>query len=248
MKKRLSLLLLVLVFLMVGTNVFAASKTIKLATLDWEPYIGRDLKDNGYVAEIVREAFRRKGYTVKIKFLPWARVLKMAKDGKVDGYFPEYYSAERENEFLFSNEFPGGPLGFFKRKDSDISYNKLTDLKPYRIGVVRGYVNTKEFDAADYLKKEPALDDLTNIKKLLAGRIDLLVADKFVGLDLLERNLSNHVGDIEFVQPALELKPLYVCFPRTLSASQMYNKVFNAGLKEIKEDGTLDKILTKHGF
>ena len=160
-----------------------AENKIILATLDWEPYIGQDLKNQGYVAEIIREAYKRSGYEVKIKFTPWARTVNLSKTGQVDGYFPEYFADEVKSHALFSDPFQGGPIGFFKRKDNKISFQTLQDLKPYKIGVVRDYVNTKEFDDADYLVKEAVNNDLTNLRKLIGRRIDLTIGDKFVDVN-----------------------------------------------------------------
>ena len=227
----------ILMLLLLGVlsfPLYAEKKIIKLATLDWEPYIGQKLANNGYVAGIAREAFLREGYELQLDFLPWARVVQETKSGKYDGYFPEYYSKEVEKDFIFSAKFKGGPLGFFK--------------KPYTIGVVREYVNTEEFDKADYLKKEEVVDDLTNIKKLLAGRIDLFVADKFVGLYLLRTFLPEKAGEMDFISPSLEEKDLYLCFPKQITRSEMLVKVFNSGLEKIIKDGTVNKILKKHGF
>ena len=249
MKKFVLAMVLCLVILMgVNNTGFSADKTITFSTLNWEPYIGENLKNNGYVAEIAKKALAREGYNLEIKFYPWARTVKLAKLGKVDGYFPEYYSPEKETHFSFSDKFPGGPLGFFKKTGRDISYNKLKDLKSYNIGVVRGYVNTEEFDNANYLQKESARSDLINIRKLLSGRIDLMVADKFVGKYVLKEKLPNKVGDIEFVEPPLEYKPLYVAFVKSNNNHKKYVTAFNKGLQKIKEDGTLDKILSKYGF
>ena len=104
----------------------------------------------------------------------------MAVNGEVDGYFPEYYAEDLKEHSLLPDPFEGGPVGFFKRTGSPIIYSTLEELKDCKIGVLRGYVNEENFDAADYLKKEEVKDDLTNIKKLLAERIDLFVGDKFI--------------------------------------------------------------------
>lgn len=64
----------------------------------------------------------------------------LAKAGKVDGYLPEYYADGIKAYAVFSDPFPGGPLGFFKRKGDDITYNTLEDLKGLKIGTVKGYV------------------------------------------------------------------------------------------------------------
>jgi len=225
-----------------------AQEKITLTTLDWEPYIGQSLKKQGYVAEIIREVFKRSGYEVEMKFTPWARAVYLAKEGFVDGYFPEYYADEIKAFAMFSDPFQGGPLGFFKQKDRDISFNTLKDLMSYKIGVVRDYINTKEFDQADYLTKEAVNDDLTNLKKLIAGRIHLMVGDQFVGLYLMEKNQLEGRENIEFMMPPLELKDLYLCISRKTPDADKKLAAFNKGLKEITEDGTLKQILTDHGF
>ncbi len=247
MRKILLCLTLSVCFLMTSTALFAGKKLV-LASLDWEPYIGQNVKDEGYVAVLVKEAFKRKGYDLEIKYMPWARVIKMAKSGRYDGYFPEYFAEELKTNYKISSPFPGGPLGFYKRKGDSITYKSIKDLIPYNIGVVRGYVNTKEFDDASYLKKQEAKDDLTNFRKLLKKRIDLVVADKFVGKYVVSKDMPGEENNIEFVEPPLENKDLYVCFSKKGKNTDVLYKVFEEGLKEIINDGTVEKILAKYGF
>lgn len=225
-----------------------AEPAVRMGTLDWRPYISQTLENQGYVAEIVREAFRRGGLSVTFSFLPWARAVYMSKSGQLDGYFPEYHAREVEAYAVFSEPFSGGPIGFFKRSDSPVAFETLEDLKPYTIGVVRGYINTEAFDSAAYLRKEPVRDDLSNIRKLLKKRVDLIVCDRFVGLDLLKRHFPDEEGRIEFITPPLAVKELHVCFSKKTPGYEMRVERFNAGLRLMKADGTLDAIMKKHGL
>lgn len=240
--------------LLLGTLLLALcaplqARQVVLATTAWEPYIGPDLPGQGYVAEVAQEALARSGHSLRLVFLPWARAVHMARQGKVDGYLPEYESAGLQRIFLFSAPFPGGPVGFFKRRGQlQISWRGLDSLKPYRIGVVRGYVNAPEFDARTDLRKELANDDATNLRMLLAGRIDLMVADKHVGYALARKISSKAMADIEFLLPPLEEKSLYVCFPAQLPASAELLKAFNLGLNKLKDDGTLTRLRARHGL
>lgn len=236
-----------------GLGVFCISNVqaenrVRLNTLDWEPYIGRKLPGNGFVAAIVSEAYAASGYTVEFEFMPWVRAKAMAREGRSDGCMPEYYLAEDIADFLISDPFPGGPLVFFKRKADPIVYTGLEDLRSLKIGVVRGYVNTAEFDTADYLKKEEANDDIINLRKLVGGRLDLIVIDKFVGLFLLKKEMPDKVEEIEFVLPALEEKTLHVLISRKALKAEAKMKAFNDGLRQLKDSGRLDKLLENSGM
>jgi ABC-type amino acid transport substrate-binding protein len=246
-------LLLIAVF---SINPFAAQKAT-LVTLDWEPYIGQSLAGKGYVFEIVTAAFKKAGYEVEINFYPWERSLRMAQTGQVDGLFPEYYDSRRLPDFIYSKAFPGGPVGLYARKDSNIKFTMnpgrnqtaaLKALDKYRFGVVRGYINTKEFDNASFLQKEAADSDETNLRKLYAKRIDLIFIDKFVAQYIIKTKLPQFGNELVFLEPPLEVKPLYIVFSKKSPAYQQKLKAFNRGLQQIEKDGTLKGIMRKYGF
>lgn len=244
----MKLKLIFFVFMLILPQTVFSAEKITLASLDWAPYIGKNLENEGYIAELVKKAFEISGYEAHIEYMPWARTVEMAKNGEFDWYLPEYYAETLNENFLVSNPFPGGPLVFFKLKSKKISYSKLEDLKPFNIGIVRGYVNTQDFDNAQYLKKDPAKDDLTNLKKLGAGRIDLMIADKFVGLYLIKNQLPRYIGKIEPIEPILEQKELFLCISKKSKNSLAKLKAFNEGLEKIKKNKTIEQILIKHGF
>ena len=54
---------------------------VRLATLEWEPYIGQKMPDQGYCAALIRAAFATQGMTVDIQFYPWERALHLARTG-----------------------------------------------------------------------------------------------------------------------------------------------------------------------
>lgn len=60
---RFTSLLIILSMMNVVPRTEATEKTVKLATLAWEPYVAPGLKNNGYAAEIVIEVIKRSGYT-----------------------------------------------------------------------------------------------------------------------------------------------------------------------------------------
>jgi ABC-type amino acid transport substrate-binding protein len=221
---------------------------VHLVTLEWEPYIGTRMPQQGYTAQLVRAAFADQGMDVRIEFYPWARALHLARTGAVDGLVPEYFDAGRESEFVYSAPFPGGPLVLYRRRGDAVAFAfdpvrqadaALRALKGKRFGVVRGYVNTPAFDAADYLAKEEASDDATNLRKLVYGRIDLAVIDRRVAEHLVRTDYPQYADRIEPIEPALDEKPLYIAFSRKSPRQREALAAFNRGLAAMRADGRL---------
>jgi len=221
-----------------------SNQKIILLTLNWPPYVGEEFPNNGYVYLLVKKAFERMGYLVEIEFKPWNRVIAIARKGKVDAFFPVYYSKERTEYFYMSNPVFGGPIVFLTRREYPITYRNIQALKTYRIGLVKGYVNTEEIDQANFLKKDFAPNDLINIKKLIKGRVDLIVIDKYVAYYLIKKYFPNHRSELKVLSPTIEYKNLYVCFPKKRKNSKKLLKDFNTSLSQLKKDGTMDKIFT----
>ena len=229
----------------------SAPKVVRLATLDWEPYIGQKLPDQGYTAALIREAFKDQGWTVKIEFYPWARALHLARTGEVDGLMPEYFNSSRKNEFMYSFPFRGGPLVLYQRKADAVAFSTdpvkdqdraLRALKGKRFGVVRGYLNTPVFDAAFYLHKEEANDDATNLRKLVYGRIDFAVIDQRVAEYLIRTQYPDYAGKLEPMQPPLAENPLYIAFSLKSPQHMAARAAFDRGLAHMQKDGRLDAL------
>jgi polar amino acid transport system substrate-binding protein len=229
-------------------TAFSSERVIKLATLNWAPYVEENLENCGFTSEIVSQIFKKAGYQVKIYFMPWARVLAEVKTGEYDAMYPAYYSEERSRIYAFSNQIAEGPLVLCKRSDDTIEYKNLIDLKPYKIGVVRGYVNTPEFDAAVYLNKKIVNNDKQNLLKLLTGRIDIAVIDKYTAKQIIKIDIPHAAEKLDFLDPPLENKLLYVGFSKKRKDYQNLLKSFNQALNEMIKKGLIDNIVKKHGF
>jgi len=248
MKKIIQCLIVTISFILFSSPCFSGENTISLVTLNWGPYADENLENYGFTSEIISKAFERAGYRVSIAFKPWKRALIETEDGKYDAVYCAYYTDERAKIYGLSEPYAESILGFFKRKDRDIRFATLPDLKPYKIGVTLGYANSDEFDKADYFKKETSPADEVSIKKLEAGRIDLATMDKYVGFHILNTTFKQGKEVIEFMEKPLVVNNLYVCFSRAVNGWEKKRADFNSGLVQIKKDGTYDKILKKHGF
>ena len=135
-----------------------------------------------------------------------------------------------------------------KRKDEEIIYNRLEDLKPYKIAIVSGYANTKAFDEAKYLQKSICNADTTGYRRLLFGTVELWLVDKFVGQYIMSHHLPERAKEIEFIEKPMGVKNLHVVFSKKKQNHLRLAEDFNKGLAEVMNDGTFNKILAGHGL
>lgn len=192
---------------------------VRLTSLDWPPFSGINLENQGLSTSVVDRTLARAGLEMDVEFLPWQRAVATGLRGPgFSGYFPEYRVATMEGtQCLFSTSIGSSPLGFAERSDAPVAWTNLSDLQGRRIGTVRGYVNTDKFDAAvaaGTLSVDPAVDDATNLRKLAAGRLDLVVIDINVLRHLVTTypDLKPLAARLRFNDRILEDKSLHVCF------------------------------------
>lgn len=229
---------------------------VRLASLEWPPYVGAQLPGQGYAAEVVRAACARGGVDVQLDLMPWARALLLALRGDVAGVMPEYRNVEREAQFIFSAPFPGGPVGLYKRRGADIAYAvdpgqdldaALRSIASHRIGTVRDYVNNATFDRADYLQREEGASDNVNLRKLAHGRLDLIFIDRWVAGHLLATDPLLHGAQLEMLQPPIEEPALHIAWSRQSSAAAQARGACDAGLAQLQRDGTITRLRQRHG-
>ncbi|MCP4104916.1 MAG: transporter substrate-binding domain-containing protein [Desulfobacteraceae bacterium] len=246
MKKTIAGLVVWFVFAGVG---FAAEKVIKIASVPWPPYYDQFMPGSGIGAEVITAVFERVGYKAEFNFMAWNRALKEVSRGKYDALANAYYTEDRAKTYLASESYMDSSVMFFKRKESPIVWNNnLKKLMRYKIGIVKGYANSPEFDKANYLNKRVSRTEILNVKKLLLKQADLIVMDLFVGHHINKDKLYGDEKDvIEPLYPPLMVNKLHLMVSKKVPNGPGKLKAFNTGLRQIKKDGTLKKILAKYG-
>ena len=226
----------------------SAEETITIATLEYFPWTGKDLRFNGFINHVITEAFQRRGYAVKFTYLPWKRGLTETKNGKYAALSYVYLSKDREKEFYLSGPISVEKIVLFYLKSNPIrDWKTLDDLKNYKFGATRGYTYTKEFwDAAESKRLNVDLtnSDLQNLKKLLAGRIDIFPSGLVNGYSILQKEFVESTSNLLSFHP----KPLskttgHLAFTRSRKNSENFLRIFNQGLAELKKEGLYNKFM-----
>ncbi|QYJ87382.1 transporter substrate-binding domain-containing protein [Shewanella mesophila] len=240
-------LVAILVFLIYSLQAVANENKVVLACVDYPPYYGKSLENGGPFTEIIVQAYKKVGYEVKLRIVPWARGLKEAKEGTVDGIFTAWYRKDRERWFVFSEPLPPNEIVFYKRKEDNIKFNSFEDLKPYTVGVVRGYLNPPGFKEAN-LRTLEVTTDKQNLVILARNRIDLALTDKALGQYIIRTEIPEHANNLEWIDPPVEVVKQYLMISKQTKNFQKKVEAFNSGLKILSESGEMDKILAKHEF
>jgi polar amino acid transport system substrate-binding protein len=202
-------------------------------------------KDGGFLLEITKEAFKRVGYTVKVEYQPWNRALAGVMEGTSEALLGAQRTDERAAKMEYSDVIGQSSMVFFALKKSNITYTGLESLKPYSIGVTGNNTITPEFQAATYLKKEEVPDLLTNVRKLLAGRVQLIVEKRSVVIDALRTKFPESADTVVALEPPVKTIQFYNAFSKKWPNHEQAAKDFNRGLDLISKDGTLKSILGK---
>lgn len=222
------------------TNVSppGGDKLLYFATAEWAPYIGSQLPGQGYVAKVVREALLSQGYYVLFDFLPWARAIRIRGNNKYAGYLPEYTLPYPDKTCLISKPFPAGPLALITTSTQKIRYTSPEQLMLYTIGVVQDYRNTTQIDQNPDITLSRAVNDSSNLKKLLAGRVDAIVGDPFV-LTYLQSSYQTATSRLQLVLPLLEEKTIQICFNPTYPNVKYIAEIFDTNLERMRKTGRL---------
>ncbi len=242
------------VFMLISIMALAAKSVAaeKVVIVDsrWLPYYGQFLPNYGIVPEIVSAAYKAADYNVEFNFMSWSRALESVKKGKYDAVATASITEERAKHYLYSEPFLASPIVFFKKKNSPINtWNSLDDLKAYKIGVLKGYAYSPEFDNAGFLKKVVARSEVLSFKKLFYEQADLIVMDQFVGNFTIEEKLFGREKiAFETMSPPLYADKLHLMFSKKIPGASGKIAAFNKGIEIIRENGSLQTILARHGM
>jgi polar amino acid transport system substrate-binding protein len=230
-----------------GTTTATQAADLKVAALTgWPPFSGKDLPGKGFSNDVVKTALERMGHTVTVKMMPWARALKMTQAGKYEVLPSVWHSEERAKTLAFADPIAQNKIVFLKRKDDDFQYAGLDSLSGKTVGIVQGYDYSEKFLNDEGFSRQKANSLMTNVRKVLGGRIDLTLGDELVARYAINQEIPERADQIAYTDEGLSKKDLHVTFSRKLDNSDELVSAFNAELAEMREDGTYDEILARH--
>jgi polar amino acid transport system substrate-binding protein len=204
----------------------------------------KDGQVSGYVTDIVRHILRRTGETSRIELVTWARGYKEALQKPNVALYTTIRSKARENLFHWVGPIAQRKMVFFAKKGSGIKIASLDDAKKVKsIGTYKDDIKEQFLKKAGFGNLESVMNDETNPKKLVHGRIDLWASAEDTGL-LKAQAAGVNPADLEVVFTVKE-DGLYIALSKQTDLSVV--KVWRDALDAMHKDGSFLRILKKWG-
>lgn len=222
---------------------------ITVATGEFPPWTTEKSAHGGFINRVVAEAFSRQGIQVTFAYMPWKRVETETRLGRYHASSFWFVNQASETDFILSDPISLHKEVFFHLKSRPFPrWQSLADLGGLKIGATLGYTYTGDFwraVKAGKIKVEFVARDELNAKKVLAGRLDAFPMEEVSGWALLSDLDTFPRGTRDLFMT--EQRPLRTTegrlrFPKRLPGSAILAAKFNAGLHEMKKDGTFDRI------
>ncbi len=235
--------------LLFTTSNAVAETTVTFALANnYEPLMAQD---GGIAGDILDEANARlpEGYSIVVEISPWARGVAKVERGEVQALVGTYYRPEiRPWIEPYSEPLLQDPVSVYCHTGvADPAWNYPADYAGLDFGFLIGsYAAGPEFAAmreAGSITVRENTTILGNLKMLKSGRIDCFVEGRYS----IQSELSTlgNTDDIERVTDVAS-EDFYVGFQRDWAASDNASEfilAFNETIRDMRTDGTIDRIL-----
>ena len=246
-------LLLTAIFLLTGcaqqTGANDTSRERIIVGIDkFEPYTYLDLNGEyrGIDIELAREALGRMGYEPVFAFIEWSEKNEYLADGTIDCIWSCFSMTGREDKYQWAGPYMYSRQVIAVRADSDIY--TLADLAGRRVGVQVTtkaeslFLGTSEspLPEAAQINTFSTADDMFGA--LRKGYVDAIAGHEAA----FGRMLSGDTGSYRILNESPYISQLGVAFQKGthIEPAQELTRV----LEEMKQDGTMDRIVSSYGL
>ncbi|WP_165399050.1 substrate-binding periplasmic protein [Shewanella maritima] len=245
---------LVLASLLTLVSLSAAAQQVNLTSGEWPPYTSESIYQNGFAAEVVRQAYQAVGIKVHIGHFPWKRSYHYAETGTGlggdvwHGSIAWVKTPERETLFHYSTPLLSDNMVLYSLKKAPIEWTTLTDLAGLTIGATE-HTNYEILESAQnkgLIKLQRAGNYDILFQRLLAERIDAVPQLKSVGEFYLSNNVKGADKDkITRSDSILSTREFHLILNKANPNNKQFAADFDRGLAIIKQNGVYQDLINK---
>jgi len=243
-------LLIAILTLVSAPDTSAAPLLLNVVTEEFPPYnFSIDGKIGGIATTVVTETLKRAGIHYHLRIYPWKRAYEtIALNQKNVLIYSIYKSVERGPLFAawIGPIMPPAALYLYKLKSrTDIRVDSLEDAKKYRIGVTRADYSHVLLKRQGFVRLDEASDALSNARKFLAKRIDLIPTYELtLAARLKQLDTPFSVAEKTVTVIPVEASKIFMAVSRG-SDPELIKKIKTA-FEWTKAEGVVDKALNDY--
>ena len=212
----------------------------------FSPFEFQDADGNivGIDMDILAAVAEDQGFTYDLQYIGWDAAIAACQAGQADGMIAgaSITDERKENGWIFSDGYYDATQGMAVSADSDVS--GFADLKGKKVAVKNGTMSNQY---AESLKDEYGFEVVTfstspdMYQAVIGGQADACIDDT----PILKYNIKIGELEMKFVE-GTENDPAQYGLAIFDESKQELVDLFNAGLKNIRENGKYEEILKKY--
>ncbi|MFB2862876.1 substrate-binding periplasmic protein [Aeromonas sp. MdU4] len=216
---------------------------LTLVAGDYAPYSGANLPEGGKSTRLVTQMLRDAGYhDQRVTYLPWLRGYQLAINGLVTATYPYSRTAEREQDFYYSDPIHLDHLSWFTYRGSkavfDGKWQGLTVCMPLGWSTSHLDVVVKRFGMI--LQSPKTLAQCLQL--LVRHRVDLVTMNDAVMADASLQEFGDPCY-LQMLPYYRETEPLYLIVSRRVTEGPMLLTRFNKALAAARTSGRYDELV-----
>lgn len=217
----------------------ANSAEITLTTEDYKPYnFMTGDKITGIGADQVFELMKRADVPYKAEMMQWSRAIGLAEKDANTCVFTASHSTERDKRFAWVEPLFVDRTLLIRKAGSAIAPKSVEEAKAYRIGTQAKDYTEDLLKSAGFPTIDPANNLETTLKKLDAGRVDLVTVSGSY-FDSLKKSGAA-------VEEAFVLNETTLSMACNLNTDAGTLDKMRGALKSMIDDGTQAAIVAKY--
>ncbi|MBE7012260.1 MAG: transporter substrate-binding domain-containing protein [Ruminococcaceae bacterium] len=249
MKKILCLMLVAvmcLTFVACGGDDEGKKNFVIATDKGFSPFEFQDADGNivGIDMDILAAIAEDQGFTYDLQYIGWDAAIAACQAGQADGMIAgaSITDDRKASGWIFSDGYYDATQGMAVAKDSSIK--GFDDMKGKKVAVKNG---TMSNTYADSIKDKYGFEVVTfttspdMYQAVIGGQVDACFDDT----PILKYNIKTGELAMKFVE-GTENEPAQYGFAIFDDANQELIDLFNAGLKNIRENGKYDEIIAKY--
>lgn len=219
----------------------ATAQPLKLLTEEYPPY--NFSAGDGLTGASVEQAdliMKSLGMEYSIELLPWARAIALAESQPSTCVFTTGIDDDRSPRFKWVIPLLVDRMVMLKKAGSPVNPLDLEDARRFTVGTQREDFSSSYLSNNNFTKIDLAANMEATLKKLLGGRIDLMMTS--------EKTFETMRAEGQQVEAALTLDGKLYGFACNPTIPDATIAAMQAELDRLIRDGTQDRIFQKYGL